>query len=72
MPFVNSCHKKAPIATLNTIVINSRLTKECAAFSNVSVFGVQTETDHFQNASFSNLCVFISVFVKLPFHRGAM
>ena len=41
------------MATLNAIVINSLLTKECAAFSNVSVFGVHTE-----NGSFSKRTVF--------------
>ena len=44
---------KVPMATLNTIVINSILTKECGAFSNVSVFGVHTE-----NGSFSKRTVF--------------
>ena len=44
---------KAPMATLNAIVINSLLTKECAAFSNFSVFGVHTE-----NKSFSERTVF--------------
>ena len=41
------------MATLNAIVVNSKLTKECAAFSNVSVFGVHTE-----NGSFSKRTVF--------------
>ena len=41
---------KLPMATLNVIVINSLLTKECVAFSNVSVFGVHLKTDRFQNA----------------------
>ena len=44
---------KAPIATFNAIVIKSLLTKECAAFSNVSVLGVHTE-----NGSFSKRTVF--------------
>ena len=30
------------------------------------------KTDRFQNAPFSNLCVFISVFEMLRFHSGAM
>ena len=38
---------KAPIATLNAIVIKSILTKECAAFSYVSIFGVHTESGSF-------------------------
>ena len=38
---------KAPIATLNAIGIKSLLTEECAAFSNVSVFGVRTENGSF-------------------------
>ena len=41
------------MATLNAIVINILLTKECAAFSNFSVFGVRTE-----NGSFSKCTVF--------------
>ena len=44
---------KVPIATLNAIVINNLVTKECEAFSNVSVFGVHTE-----NGSFSKCTVF--------------
>ena len=44
---------KAPIATLNVIVIKSLLTKGCAAFSNVSDFSVHTE-----NGSFSKRTVF--------------
>ena len=44
---------KAPIASLNAIVINSLLTKECEALSNVSVFGV-----HSENGSFSKRNVF--------------
>ena len=57
--------------SLNAIVINSQLTKECDAFSNVSVFGFTLKTDRFQNAPFSNLCVFTSVFEKLRFYNGA-
>ena len=45
--------KNAPIASMHTIVINSLLTKECEAFSNVSVFGVHTE-----NGLFSKRTVF--------------
>ena len=37
--------KKAPITSLNAIVIISLLTKDCEAFSNVSVFGVHTENE---------------------------
>ena len=44
--------------------MNGLWTKECAAFSNVSVFGVHIEIDRFQNAPFSNLCVINSVFEK--------
>ena len=50
----------APIATLNAIVIKSLLTKECAAFSKVSVSGVHTE-----NGSFSNIYA-----VSLAFSKG--
>ena len=53
--------KKASVATLNTIVINSILTKQCDAFSNVSVFGLKM--DCFQSTLFSNSCLFI-VFSK--------
>ena len=35
--------KKAPITSLNAIVIMSLVTTEREAFSNVSVFGVHTE-----------------------------
>ena len=52
---------KAPIATLNGIVIESLLTKECAAFSNVSVFGVHTE-----NGSFFQIHAFSLAFSKSP------
>ena len=64
-----------PLTSLNAIVrivINSLLTKECEAFSNVSVFGVHTENGSFQNGPLSHLCVFISVFEKLRFHSGVM
>ena len=54
--------KKAQIASLNAIVIISLLTKEFEAFSGVSVFGFDT-----QNASFSDLRVFISVFESSVF-----
>ena len=64
--------KKAPIASLNAIVMNSLSTKECEAFSNVSIFGVHTENGSFSKRTASNLCVFISVFEKLRFHSGAM
>ena len=61
------------MVTLNAIVINSLLKKECAAFSNVSVFGVFTlKTGHFQSAPFSNISVFISFFDEIRFHSGAM
>ena len=49
--------KKAPIATLNATVVNSPLTKECEAFSCVSIFGVHTENGSFSRRTFSNLCV---------------
>ena len=52
---------KAPIATLNGIVIESLLTKECAAFSDVSVFGVRTE-----NGSFFQIYAFSLAFSKSP------
>ena len=61
---------KAPIVTLNAIVIKSLLTKECVAFSNVSVFDVHTE-----NGSFSKRTVFKfmrCVFEKPRFHSGAI
>ena len=44
--------KKAPIVTLNAIVINSQVRKECEAFSNVSVFGVHTESGSFSKRIF--------------------
>ena len=44
---------KTPIASVNAIVMNCLSAKECAAFSNASVFGVHTE-----NGSFSKLTVF--------------
>ena len=62
---------KAPIATLNAIVIKILLTKEYAAFSNVSIFGVHTE-----NGSFSKRTVFkfmrfhIAVMVLIAVHSG--
>ena len=59
--------KKVLITSSNAIIINSVLTRECDAFSNVPVFGVHTE-----NGSFSDLCIFISDFEKLRFHSGAM
>ena len=57
------------MATVNAIVINSLLTKECAVFSNVSFFGVHLKTDRFQNELFSNLCIFVSVSEKAPFSQ---
>ena len=68
MPFVNIVIK-APMATLNAIVINSLLTKECVAFSNVSVFGVHTA---FAKRTVFRFMRFISVFEKFRFHSGAM
>ena len=63
---------KAPIANLNVIVINSLLTKDVQRFQ-MSPFLVFTmKTDRFQNALFSNLCVFISVSEKPRFHSGAI
>ena len=64
--------KRAPITSLNAIVMNSLSTKEFEAFSDVSVLVSELKTDRFQNAPFSNLCVFVSVFEKLRFHSGAM
>ena len=55
--------KKGPIATLNSIVINSLLAKECEAFSNALVVGIYTENGSFRNAFplvFSKSSVFIS------------
>ena len=64
--------KKVPMVTLNVIVINSLLAKECEPFLDVSAFGFTLKTDRFQNAPFSNSCVFISVFEKPRFQRIAM
>ena len=44
--------KKAPIANLNVFVINSLLTKDCEAFSRVSVPNVHTHNGSFQNTPF--------------------
>ena len=69
IPFSKQCLllgavKKAPIASLNAIVINSLSTKELK-HSQMSPFLVFTlKTDRFQNAPFSTLCVFVSVFEK--------
>ena len=57
--------KEAPIPSLNNIVINSRLTKECDAFLNASVFGVHTANGSFK-LTVSNLCLFISVLKSHP------
>ena len=38
--------KRAPIAALNSIFINSLLAKECEAFSNFPFSGVRTEKTH--------------------------
>ena len=65
-PFVNSCQQGANRDLNAIIVIKGLLAKECAAFSNVSIFGLHTENGSFQNAPFSNLSVFISVFEKNP------
>ena len=48
--------------TLNTIATNSILTKECEALSASPFLAFTLKMDRFQNAPFSNLCVFISVF----------
>ena len=67
MLFVNGCHKDA-IGDLNAIVINSLLTKEYVQRFQMSPFLASTlKTDRFQNAPFSNLCVFISVFESSVF-----
>ena len=67
--------KRVPIASLNAIMplyligFQQRNVKHFQ----ISPFLVLTlKTDRFQNAPFSNLCVFISVFVKLRFHSDAM
>ena len=53
--FCSSCHEGAnrEFECHNAIVFDSLSTKECEAFSNVSVFGVHTE-----NGSFSQRTVF--------------
>ena len=52
------------MGSLNGIVINSLLIKECTVFSDVSGLGVCTESDRFQNAPLSHLCIFVRVFLK--------
>ena len=47
--------------TLKATVINRLLTKECEAFSDVSIFDVHIENGSFSNAPSGILCVFISV-----------
>ena len=58
--------------TLNIIVINSMLTKECEFFQMFPFLVLTLKMDCFQNAPFSNLWVFLSVFEKLRFQSGAM
>ena len=58
IPFSKQCLllaavEKAPIASLDAIVMNSLSAKECEAFSNISVFGIHTE-----NGSFKKRTVF--------------
>ena len=74
MPFVSSSQEGAncEFECHNAIVFDSLSTKECEAFSNVSVLVFTLKTDRFQDAPFSNLCIFVSVFEKLRFHSGAM
>ena len=62
----------APIANLNAIVIKSLLTKECAAFSNVSVFGAHTENGSFSKHTVLKFMRFFSVFEKPRFNSGVM
>ena len=44
--------KRIETKTENAIVIQSLLTKECATFSDVSVFGVRTENGSFLKRTF--------------------
>ena len=61
--------KKAPIASLNTIATNSLSTKEFEAFSNVSVFGVHTESGSFSKRTVFKLMRFHERFRKAPFSQ---
>ena len=64
--FVTRCQKSATV--INGLYAFHSL-KNVASFFKMSPFLAATlEKDHFQNASFSKLSVFISVFHKLNFH----
>ena len=63
--------KKAPIASLNSIVINSISAKETEGISIFSVFGAHNEKNRFQNAPF--LFVHFHYRFGMPrFYSGAM
>ena len=61
--------EKAPIASLDTIVMNRLSTKECAAFSNVSDFGVHIENGSFSKRTIFKFMHFHERFRKAPFSR---
>ena len=74
IPFSKQCLllaavKKAPIASLNAIVMNRLSTKECEAFSNVSVFGVHTENGSFSKRTVFKFMRFHLRFRKAPFSQ---
>ena len=68
--FVSSCQEGTnAIMPLYSIAFQQRNLKR---FQMSPILVLTLKTDRFQNAPFSNLCVFISVFEKLRFHSGAM
>ena len=55
-----ACHSFVLCLDMSLYLLSFTLTKECVAFSNVSVFGVHTE-----NGSFSKFIVFICIFISV-------
>ena len=62
-PFVSSYQKIQ--SQVSMPLQSTAYTKEHEAFSNISVVAFTQKTDHFQNKSFSNLCVLVSVFISV-------
>ena len=54
---------------LKAIVMNNLSTKECAAFSNVSVFGVHTENGSFSKRTVLKFMHFHKRFREAPFSQ---
>ena len=50
--------------SLNAIIIKSLLTKECEAFSNVSVFSIHTENGSFSKRTVFQIYAFSSAFLN--------